>query len=310
MRTLLLRGVLIPLSLIRFFPLAWLRCCGHLFGTLIHALNSHRRHIARTNLQIAFPHLAKDQINALTKRSFRANVTGLLWGLKVVYFPIRAYGLSDQQPTSFFREMHWLGDKKVAQSLAKGHRILLLASHYSYLDVSGWALGRRFPSFIATYKRTQHPVLDRILMRRANYARIVEVTNVRRIKQIFASGTLLWLAVDQAIKNKNRCIPSPFFTMEALSNTVGWRWARITGAEVFVMHAVMRAHDIFQIRFYYLPGFKDMPVQQAIDLQNATLTQAIKTAPEQYDWTFTRFRKIPNRRRSLYSSSYRKHLPQ
>lgn len=298
-----------PLRLTRFFPLAWLRCCGYLAGTLIHAFHTRRRRIARINLKIAFPHLSKIQINALARRSFRANATGLLWGFKVFYFPVRGDGLGEE-PSPFFRALKWFGDEQVARYLAQKRRVLLLASHYSFLDVSGWALGRRFPSFIATYKEIPHPVLNRILMLRANYARIAEVTDVRRIKKIFAPGTLMWLAVDQAIKNKSRCLVSPFFTREALSNTVGWRWARIADAEVFVMHAAMAANYVCHIRFYHLPGFKDMPAQQAIDLQNATLAQSIKTAPAQYSWTFARFRGIPNRRGSLYSARNQALLPE
>ena len=285
------------LQLMVRLPLPLLHLWGRCLGALGFILFPYRRQVTRINLKMCFPDLSAREINAMARRSFSECMVGTLWGFKALNAPVSSYGkmltADSSPPPQFIRRIIWNGDRKLERVLNEQQRVLLLGGHFASMDIAGWAVCRRFAPVISTYKKLRNPVFNRVMYNRLKYMKaLIDIQHTFLIKRSFKKGHLMWMTIDQDLGERHSVF-TPFFATQAASHTACWRWAKMTRAEAFLLHATMLPGYVLQIFFHHLVDFRDLPMPEAIAYQNRMLMRAIEIAPTQYLWMHRRFKSRP-----------------
>ena len=96
------------------------------------------------------------------------------------------------------------GIEHIQEPLDKGQGIIMLAAHFTTLEISGRVLAQKIPPFDGVYRKNRSDFITEL--QRSGRERTVDVTIEKRdIKQMvrrLRSGRIVWYAPDQSYKLK------------------------------------------------------------------------------------------------------------
>lgn len=288
-----LAPALAALRLLALQPLALTRALGSALGESMYRLNAKRRHIARTNVALCFPHLTPAQRNALVRRHFR------LLGQSYLDLAFLAWA----SPRRFEHKTELRGLEHVRASLARGRRVILLAPHALGMNVGGIVVSRHEPVF-SMVKPQRSPALNWLLARaRSRYGAplIARAQGLRPVLRALEQGRIFYYLPDEDF-GPERSVFAPFFGVPTATLPMLGRLAARAGADVIPCFTRMlsggRGYRV--VLEPALAGFPSGdPVADAARM-NAVLEAGIRPAPEQYMWTFRLFRTRPGGAPSPY----------
>ena len=266
---------------------------GSWLGELGYLLARSRRHIVKTNLELCFPNLTEQEIQALTKENFRSSGISIIETAQAWF----------DDPASFrdIVDIEGLGHLEAAK--ASGSGVMLLGTHLSTLDFCGAVLGTEIP-FEVMYRRNKNKLLETIMTRGRvkNFPAAIERSDVRSVIRRLKSGAIVWYGPDQDYGRKHSLFV-PFFGKTAATITATARIAGMTGAKV-VPYAHYRDLATGRYRIQLLPVLEDFPAdneEASCTRVNQIVEQAILVAPEQYWWVHRRFKTQPEGKLKLYN---------
>jgi len=271
--------------------LRWL--LGAAIGECGYWLARRPRRTARRNLMLCFPELDTRARRALLRRHFHL-AAGAMLGVGVVWWT----------PLARLRELVRIrGREHYDHALAEGRAVILLAPHFLGLDVGGVFLAHE-RDIVSMYKHPKNALWDEVMRRgrlRFGGTLIERSAHLKGLVRLLRAGHPFYYLPDQN-PGEAEHVYAPFFGHPAATLTSLARLARLGNAVVIPCFTrVLPRGAGYEITFH--PPLRDFP--SGDDLRdaaamNAAIEAGARAMPEQYLWTYKRFKQQPPGVRSPY----------
>ncbi len=286
------RFALVVLRAISRLPLSWVHRLGTGVGWLMLKIPNKQRRNALINIRLCFPHLEVGQALAFCRRSFFEY--GKTYS-EVAYLWLRPA----RQVLSLVREVS--GGELLCRDDGRG--VIVLSPHLGAWELAGLYLSAQGPT-TTLYK--PQPELDWLIREARGRigAKLVptDPRGIRRLIQALRRGEYVGILPDQEPKVNPGSVFAPFFGVPALTMLLINRLAQKTGARVIFLFAVRSPRaEGFHIHCLPAPvGIDSEDETTAATALNRGIEDAVNTCPEQYLWTYKRFRRRPPGMPKLY----------
>ncbi|MGB7552107.1 MAG: lysophospholipid acyltransferase family protein [Chromatiaceae bacterium] len=279
----LLEGVARGMALL---PFGAAQALGWLTGTLLVLIPNKQRRNALVNLRLCRPDWSEAQARRFRNCALREESKTFI---EIAYLLLRPV----PRVLALIRETHGLECLERGQ----GRGLIVLSPHLGAWELAGLYLSTRGPT-TTLYK--PQPLGD-VLVRQARArggADLVPTDNagIRRLLQALRRGEYLGILPDQEPKAEKGSVFAPFFGVPALTMLLVNRLARKTGAPVVFL---------FARRLPWGRGFAlhCLPAPDGVDAEddetaaralNQGVEACVAICPEQYVWSYKRFRTRPD----------------
>ncbi len=265
---------------------------GIALGSLFSWFRSPARRVAERNIELCFPEMGPRERRAFLKRHFR------LSGFAVLSLGV-AWWAPKWRIKRFIklRDMHYLDDIR-----SNGKNAILLVPHFLGLDVGAMRLSMD-GNYVSMYRRSRNDFLEYLFQRRSRFgAPVVErASSLKTLIRIIRQGVPFYYLPDQDL-GERASVFVPFFGIPAATVTALSRIAASTSATVVpCIMRILPAGQGYEARFY--PPFENFPSEDPIAdarRMNQEIETWIREMPEQYLWSYRRFKTRPNNEPSLY----------
>jgi KDO2-lipid IV(A) lauroyltransferase len=275
-------------------PLPWLHAIGRGLGHLYEWIPNRERQVVQTNLELCYP-----QLSPMQRQRMRARVM--------------------QQLGCSLMEMSYIWFRPVPDVLAKirgisgeellqrppGQGVIVLSPHLGCWEIVGLDLPFK-QTVTSLYRPPRLPALEEIsrASRERSGAQVVptDAQGVKRIYQALKEGGVTCILPDQQPPSARASVFAPFFGIPALTMLFVQRLARKTGAKIVFVYAERLARGQ-GYHIHYLPapeGMDDEDPQVAATSLNQGVERLVRACPDQYQWSYKRFRDQPDGGASPY----------
>lgn len=289
----LARWLLAPLASL---PLRALHIFGGLIGTTLWHLPTEARRTTMANLVRCFPTLDRASLHRLARVSLQESGKSLTEAAALWSWP-RARVLGLVQETAGFDALH--------ASIAQGRGVILAAPHLGAWEMAGLYCSTLGYPLTSLYRPSRVSAVDTSMRRgrEALGARLVpaDQSGVKALLQTLKEGHLVGILPDQD-PGRDRGIFAQFFGIQANTMTLLSRLAQKTGAPVFLVYA-QRLPKGTGYRLVCRPCsalIATGTIEESVDALNAAVESAAREIPEQYLWSYKRFKTRPGTSRHFY----------
>lgn len=280
-------------------PYAWLLALGRVVGALMYRFAKERRHIIEVNLQLCFPQMSALERQRLVQANFAS--------MGIAFFEM---AMSWWWYKPRLRRLGTIeGLQHLQQAAAEGQGVILMAVHFTTLEVGANLLGQMH-TIDGMYRQHSNALFDFVQRRgreRHNLdATAIEREDVRAMIKVLRAGRAIWYAPDQDYGRK-QSIFLPLFGMQAATVTATSKFARLGRARV-VPFTQERLADGSGYQLVIHPPLENFPgeSEEADCLRiNQWVEQVITACPEQYLWAHRRFKTRPVGEPKLYKKRRR-----
>lgn len=265
-------------------PYPWLLKLGSALGRAVRHLPLRQTHVARRNIELCLPSLTEAERERLVARHFES--------LGIALFETAlSWWAPDERVLPLARIE---GREHLEAALARGKGAILLAAHFTTLEIGARILASSIPTNIM-YRPSKNAVLEYFLSRnRARRTRrAIPRDDVRTLIKALRDGECVWYAPDQSYRKKGAEMV-PLFGIPAATNTATSRVARMTGAAVLPFF-VQRLPDGRGYRVIIQPELEDFPSDSPVadaERFNHLIEAQVRRVPEQYLWIHRRFKGL------------------
>jgi len=280
------------LWLIAQLPYKVLLVLGRGLGSVMYRLARSRRKIAARNLALCFPQMPAAEREALLKENFAS--TG------ITFFEM---AMAWWWPAERLRRLGSIeGLEHLRQAEADGHGVILMALHFTTLEMGGGLLGMA-QGMYGMYRPHKNPLFDYV-QRRGREQRllgVIERDDVRGMLKLLRAGGVVWYAPDQDY-GAQRSLFVPLFGVQAATVTATSKFARMGRARV-IPFTQQRLPNGQGYSVVVHPALDNFPTDdEAADCLriNQWVEHAISQCPEQYLWAHRRFKTRPEGESKLY----------
>lgn len=262
-------------------PLSFSQALMSAFARLAILLNSRSYHVTKVNVGICFPELSEKEQQNLIKKS-------LIHTFRIAPEIAKAW----LKPTigSWIENVY--GDKSIREDLSDGKGILITGSHLGNWEVALYYLGSNF-DFSCMYRKPRQQELDDVMTRgRGKNDTKMLPGNGKGLKaflKALSSGEVAALLSDQEPGNDSGVFV-PFFGHTAKTMDLIQSMQQRSGASVYQVAAIKKDNGKYDI---YLPKVEinaDLSTEEYAAQLNLELEALIKKFPEQYQWSYKRFK--------------------
>ncbi len=280
---------LIFLRLLSILPLSILHGIGGLAGLCISIFpTSKRRRVTLINLKLCLPELDSPHIKQLMRASLME--TGkLLAEYPVLWFRSKTRVLSLIRGVS--------GESLLNEAINSGNGVIISAPHVGNWEIVGMYIAPRHP-MICLYRTQRQAWVDDMLIKvRDRFDIRLAPTDAGGIKQLLKAlrqKQVVGILPDQN-PGQGAGVFVPMFGITTYSPVLLSRLANKTGARVIFAYAERLPWGRgFHLHFLPAPaGVDASDPEQAATRVNQGIEDCIRRLPQQYWWSYKRFRRRP-----------------
>jgi Kdo2-lipid IVA lauroyltransferase/acyltransferase len=270
--------------LVTALPYGAMLAVGRAVGRLGRRLLARHVRIARRNIELCLPELGAAERETLIDRHFESLGIGLFestltWWAK----DAKINALSELA-----------GLEHVEAALARGHGAILVAAHFTTLQIGARILNNRV-AINVLYRPSTNELLE--FVARSNYLRqarkAIRRDDVRAMVAALKRNEIVWYLADQSYRNKGAAMV-PFFGHPAATLVFTPRLAQMTGAAV-LYYSTERLPGARGWRAVIQPPFAHWPSGDPVaDTReyHAAIEAQVRLMPEQYWWIHRRFKGL------------------
>lgn len=277
-------------------PLRLNHLLGSWIGIILYYMKSRPYQVSRINIKTCFPEKNPAEQEHLLKQSLiemgkTLSEMGPMW----LWEPQRTLKLL----VKVSGQEHL--DK--ARSVEKG--VILLTPHLGCWEIAGLYLGNTLPVTIL-YSKPKIAAFDEILRsgRKRSGAKLVnaDMMGVKAIFKTISKGHATGMLPDQTPDDPHSGVFAPFFGIPALTMIFISKLASKTGATILIGYA----ERLEKGQGYHLhireadPDISSKDTRVSATAMNKTIEEYIREIPEQYQWSYKRFKKRPKGTEKLY----------
>lgn len=280
------------LQMVRFIPWPVLSFGGAALGTLAYGLAWRPRRIAMTNARLCFPELTARARRKLVRRHFWTIGETALAVARLWWAP----------PAEIKRQVRIVERGPYDEALRAGRNIILLAPHFLGLEVGGLRVSLERP-LVSMYRAPKTALAGALLYRRRRFGAVLWRNDapLRSLIRSIREGKPFYYLPDLD-PGQAGSVCAPFFGIPTPTLTALARIARLTNAVVLPCFTRKlpgtRGFEVM-IRPALNPFPSDDPLADAT-LMNAAIEEGVRLMPEQYLWTYKRFKRVRIDGRSVY----------
>ena len=248
-------------------------------------LSKRRRHIAKTNIALAFPDLSSQEKQKLLTANFRST------GIALIEIGLAWWGSEKR----LRRLVHIEGLEHIQQAQKTGQGVIMLGSHFTTLIISGRLLALDLPFDVVT-KKSHNALFEAVMIhyRSQQYQKIIDTTDMRGLLKSLRNNHICWYGPDQDFGNRQSVFAS-FMGIQTITLTTTARLAKSTGALVMYIN-IQRLPGTAGYRIKINPPMQDFPSGDDIkDARrvNEFIENHVHEIPDQYLWIHRRFKTRP-----------------
>jgi KDO2-lipid IV(A) lauroyltransferase len=277
-------------------PLAWQIRIGKRLGRVLLPLLGRQRHAAQRNLAVCFPALDEEQRRDLLVKQFES------YGASLSEMALGWYA-----PLSRLRTLVRVeGREHLDAALARGNGVILFMAHFTCLETGVAILEDLCANCACMYRPQRNKMVDALIRQgRSRFAkRQIDKNNVRALlKSLRDNMAVAYLPDHTYTGSQSEMLP--FFGEPTVTNTATSKLAQLSGA-VVLPYFFRRLEDDSGYVVNIAPPLPDFPTEDAAtDTQRlvALLEDYIRLAPDQYLWTYRKFKGRPSGYADVYSPS-------
>ena len=281
------------LWLLVFLPQRLRVALGARLGDIFYLLGKRSRHTAERNIELCFPDLEPLLKNDLVRRHFRA-FGAVMLGVSLVWWASVA---------RLHRLIRFRNREHYDRALAAGRNIILLAPHFLSLEVAGMYLSHE-RRMLSMYKQSHNDLVDWIIRRsrlRFGGSLFERDSHLKGMIRMIRAGYPFYYLPDQN-PGEAAHVFAPFFGVPTGTLTALSRIARLGDAVVIPCFTrLLPKGDGYEIIFHApLDNFPSGDDLADATRMNAAIEAGVREMPEQYMWTYKRFKQRPPGEPSLY----------
>jgi Kdo2-lipid IVA lauroyltransferase/acyltransferase len=275
-------------------PLVWLHVIGRLLGFCYWLFPNRERSTTRINLALCFPQMSEAEREALGRRTLQQMGCSLMELSAIWFRPV-------PEVSRLVRQVS--GEEALQRQPGQG--LILLLPHLGCWEIIGVVLPSR-ERVTSLYRPPRKPQLEALIKQaRERSGSTLVPTDTQGVKAIYKAlqdGGTTCILPDQQPPSARASVFAPFFAQPALTMLLINRLAKKTGAKV-VFGFAQRLPRGAGYHIHYLPapeGIDGADPQRAAEVLNLGLESVIRRFPDQYQWSYKRFRAQPDDAPSPY----------
>jgi len=249
--------------------------------------------VTRTNIALCFPELPpKEQQQQVEQSIIETCKTFAELGALWLWKPEKTLSLVKKVSN----------EDCVKQAIAQGKGLILLTPHFGAWEMAGLYASVHYP-MTALYKPPKLLGLNQFILdarqRAGGHYVATDKTGVKALYQTLKQKQVIGILPDQ-VPTKGNGVFAPFFNQPADTMVLVARFASKTQAPVIFTFAE-RLGDGFHIHFFPAsPDIHNSDVAISAHALNQGVEQCIMQHPTQYQWSYKRFKHVPDRQKSVY----------
>ncbi|MCG8426860.1 MAG: lysophospholipid acyltransferase family protein, partial [Chromatiales bacterium] len=276
------------IAFLALFPLRVNHIIGHSIGLLFYHTQNRTRQVSETNIQICFPDWSKEQRQALLKKSLiefgkTLTETAPLW----------------RWDKNSVLDYLTISNEEIMQDAMNSSKgVIFLTPHLGCWEIAGLYLGEH-SSVTTLYQQPKIKALDNLTRTARGRSGATLVNTGRRgimaLLKALKSGQSVGILPDQTPKALNSGVFAPFFGQPALTMNLISSLGNKSEAMIVVGFAERKAKGE-GYHLHLMMGDREIsdpdPIIAATAL-NRQVEVLIRMMPEQYQWSYKRFKKVP-----------------
>ncbi|OTG98799.1 lysophospholipid acyltransferase family protein [Acinetobacter sp. ANC 4973] len=273
-------------KIVALLPLSLLQLIASWIAILLNSYNSSMKRITHINLQLAYPDLSTQQQNILIKNSLKSQCMTYVESIK-------CWGMPPKYNLALFKNIY--GEQYFTEALANKKGVIVVIAHFGCWELlNAWL--NQYASPMIMYKPNKNKGIDRFMLearQRLNATLVpTDENGVRSIFKHLKQGGLTVILPDHLPKESGG-IYSNFFGQKTLSTTLVSKLASKTQCNVIGLSCIRDEVSGFNVHCSRLSDdILSKDLQTSVDRLNQDLEEMINIAPEQYLWSYKRFRKV------------------
>lgn len=270
-------------------PFRFVQGVGGLLGWLSAWVPNEHRDVSERNVRLCFPELPPREQRMLVRESLAEAGKTLTETFALWFGPV-------SRSLALVREVR--GAEAFEAAVARGKGVLLISPHLGSWEVIGLHVGARHP-MLCMYRPPRMEQLDAIIRegRQRTGTRIVptDAHGIRALMQALKGGEVVGILPDQDPRDASGAVFAPFFGVQANTMTLISRLVAKSGAAPFFTFAerLPKGRGFILHLIPADPAIADTDPVRATTALNAGVEQCVRMAPEQYQWSYKRFRTRP-----------------
>lgn len=287
------------LKIIALLPLSFLQLFASWVAWWLNLINSSMKRITAINLKIAYPDLTQKQHNDLVKRSLKSQCMTYLEFIK-------CWGSTPAYSLNLLSEIH--GEQHYLDALNNKKGIIIVVPHFGCWELlNAWL--NLYTAPVIMYKPNKNKGINRYLIearQKANATLVpTDESGIRAIFKHLKQGGLTVILPDHVPKSSGG-IFSDFYGQHALSSTLVSKLASKTQCNVLGLSCIRNKQQPqkYSVHCQILANeILSKDLQLSVDTLNTEIERMINQAPEQYIWSYKRFRRLSNQC-NIYQKSH------
>ncbi len=274
-------------------PFGFMQKVGATIGWFLWRFNVRLAKISRINIKLCLPQLTDNQAEELVKKSLIE--TGKTAG--------EMSNIWTKPPNiSYQRIIAWKNEDLFKQAITKGRGVIALAPHLGNWEIIVAYVSKHYKP-IALYRPPRIELLNQWIIdaRERSGIQMIPATRegIKDLPGLLKQGRNIFILPDQE-PSKGHGEFAPFFGTPALSMRLASRLVRETNASVVCIYG-KRLKKGFEIVFRDAePEIYDPDPSISIAAMNKSVENCILDIPEQYQWSYKRFKTRPEGYPKLY----------
>ncbi len=262
------------------------------FGGLAYGLAVTPRRVARANIRACFPQLDAKARERLLVRHFQTMGQSALAIARLWW----------ASPEEFASRVRFRERGPYDEALRDKRNIILLAPHFLGLEVAGLRVSLERPA-ISMYQKPASALAGVLLARRQRFGGVLwrNDESLRTLVRAVRSGKPFYYLPDLDPGEADSVV-APFFGLPTPTLTSLSRLARLTDAVVLpCLTRTLAGGAGFEITIR--PALTPFPTADPVAdaaLMNAAIEAGVRAAPEDYLWTYRRFKRVVTGGRPFY----------
>ncbi len=177
----------------------------------------------------------------------------------------------------------------------EGKGAIVITAHFGAWEMVNAYMGPRYPC-VTLYKPLKHAYQEELVrIARERYGVEFFEVSMAGVKKVFESlkaGKCLGIMSDHD-PGENGGIMAPFFGIPANTMVLPIKLIQKSEAPVYTLSAERLPKGRgFHLRFKKIEGLRGISVEEATARMNQAIADIAMQAPEQYEWSYKRFRRV------------------